>query len=73
MKQLCEGNLKGSFKGWKRGAIFEFANGSKWEQVSSEYAYQYAYSPNATVVEDGSRHFIQVDCLASKVEVKRLR
>jgi len=45
-----EGQLKGSFKGFKnRDVIFEFYGGHKWRQAEYKYYYHYAYMPRAKV------------------------
>ena len=68
-----QGRLKGSFKGWRRGNVFEFASGGgNWEQVSHEYHYHYAYQPSATLFQDGSKHYLQVEGMSDRVEVRRL-
>ena len=68
----AEGRLRGSFKGFRnRDTLFRFQTGSEWRQAQYHYHYHYAYSPNARVVQKGSRFYIEVDGLADSVEVKR--
>ena len=66
-----EGNLKGSFKGFKnRETIFEFHGGRKWRQDEYKYHYHYAYSPHAKVVEEGGQTLLYVEGIDEPVRVR---
>lgn len=68
-----DGQLKGSFKGFKnRETIFEFYGGRKWQQAEYKYNYHYAYMPRAKVVEKGGRYVLEVEGMSDSVEVRRL-
>ena len=68
-----EGQLKGSFRGFKnRDTIFAFNGGQKWKQAEYKYHYFYAYRPGAKVIQDGGRFIIKVEGLNDSVEVRRV-
>lgn len=72
MRPVQEGQLQGSFRGFKdRHSVFEFVGGGKWRQKESNYQYQYAYMPHAMVVDDGGRYLLYVDGIDDPVEVVR--
>lgn len=67
-----EGQLKGSFKGFKnRETIFEFYGGRKWLQAEYKYNYHYAYMPRAKVIQEGGRYILTVEGMGDSVEVRR--
>jgi hypothetical protein len=45
--------VKGAWKGWDGKTFVEMTDGSKWKQAEYYYEYHYAYSPQATVTNDG--------------------
>lgn len=66
-----EGQLKGSFRGFKdRDTVFEFFAGRRWRQAEYKYLYHYAYMPWAKVVEEGGRYVLHVDGVPDTVEVR---
>ena len=68
-----EGQLKGSFKGFKnRDVIFEFYGGHKWRQAEYKYYYHYAYMPRAKVIQDKGRYILEVEGMTDSVEVLRV-
>lgn len=67
-----EGQLKGSFKGFKnRDTIFEFFGGGKWRQAVYQYSYFYAYMPRAKVVEVRGSFMLYIEGMDDPVEVRR--
>lgn len=67
-----EGQLKGSFKGFKnRDTVFEFHGGRKWRQAVYQYSYYYAYMPRAKVVQEGSSYMLYVEGMDDAVEVRQ--
>lgn len=64
-----DSTIKGAFKGWRRGALFEFTNGQVWEQTDGTYDYQYLYRPEAVV--DGDQ--LWVEDMDEPVTVRRVR
>ncbi len=71
---VIEGQLKGSFKGFKnRDTIFEFSSGApkKWKQAEYKYLYHYAYMPRAKVIQEGGRYMLHVDGISDSVEVRQ--
>ena len=74
MAVIEEGQLKGSFRGFKdRETVFEFHGGGKWRQNEYKYAYYYAYMPEAKVVDDRGGCQLTVDGMSDSVEVVRIR
>ena len=72
MSIIEDGQLKGSFKGFKnRDTVFEFYGGRKWKQNEYKYNYHYAYMPKAKVTDQGGRYYLEVEGMNDKVEVKR--
>ncbi len=71
---VIEGQLKGSFKGFKnRDTMFEFSSGGhrKWKQAEYKYLYHYAYMPRAKVVQEGGRYVLHVEGVSDSVEVRQ--
>ncbi len=72
MSVIEDGQLKGSFKGFKnRDTVFKFVGGGKWRQNQYRYHYHYAYMPHAKVVDDHGRFMLYVEGVDEPVEVKR--
>ena len=68
-----EGQLKGSFKGFKnRDTIFEFYGGRKWRQEEYKYHYHYAYMPRAKIIQENGRYILTVEVMGVSVEVSHL-
>lgn len=68
---IAEGQLKGSFKGFKnRDMIFEFIGGKAWRQAEYKYHYHYAYMPRAKVIYEGGRYLLYIEGISDPVEVK---
>jgi len=68
-----QGQLKGSFKGFKdRDTLFEFYGGCRWQQAEYKYNYHYAYMPRAKVVDKGGRYVLEVEGMSNSVEVRRI-
>jgi len=71
MNIIEQGNLKGSFNGFKTvGTIFEFTSGRKWCQNESKYAYHFSHMPHAKVVQEGSGYRLYVDGMNDSVAVR---
>ena len=67
----AEGQLKGSFRGFKnRDTTFEFQGGKTWRQAVYRYHYHYAYMPRAKVVQEGGRYMLYVEGMIDPVEVR---
>jgi hypothetical protein len=66
-----KGQLKGAFRGFKnRDTEFQFYGGSKWRQAEYKYLYQYAYMPQAKVVDEDGRYMLYVEGVNEPVEVR---
>ena len=68
-----EGQLKGSFKGFKnRDTIFEFYGGNKWKQAEYKYMYHYAYMPEVEIYETKNGYIMKVEDVEETIDVVRL-
>lgn len=64
--------IEGEFKGWNENAIFELTDGSRWQQKHYKYKYKYKYRPHAKIWKNGSRYYLEVDCIDEQIEVIKL-
>ena len=60
------------FNGWDDEAVFELSNGTKWKQKKYKYKYKYKYRPKAKIWKDGSRYYIEVECMNEMIEVEKI-
>ena len=67
-----ETKLEGAFDGYGQDKVFTFTNGEKWQQSRYKYKYKYKYRPTVKLWKDGSRHYLEFDCMTEMVEVKRI-
>ena len=72
MKTLRQIQIKGDFKGWRRGNVYKFEDGERWRQLSEEYEHAYEESPEGTLLADGRRCFLELRCMDSPVRVRRI-
>ncbi|HEV8694954.1 MAG TPA: hypothetical protein VGQ93_12345 [Lysobacter sp.] len=66
--------LKGEFRGWKNGTVFELANGQRWRVLDNEfYTTKMLTNPTVTVKPGlfGS-WYMQVEGVGVQVKVKRV-
>jgi hypothetical protein len=71
MQIICESRIDDEFQGWDGDNYYQLANGEIWQQAQYKYSYHYAYRPNARILSDGSRFFLEVEEMSEPVEVKR--
>lgn len=71
MRVVTEGQIDGAFSGWDGDTYYNLTNGQVWQQTHHKYAYHYAYRPNARVLTDGSRYFLEVEGMDEPIEVRR--
>ena len=72
MSIIEQGQLKGSFKGFKnRDTTFQFYGGGTWIQATYLYHYHYAYMPKAKVTNEGGLFYLEVEGINEILEVKR--
>jgi hypothetical protein len=64
--------IKGSCRGYKRGATFEIRGRGTWEQKSHQYDYQYSYRPTAILEAHGSRGRLKIEGHSDWVDVKKI-
>ncbi len=68
---VADGQLKGSFKGYKnRDTVFEFYGGCSWRQAEYKYLYHYAYMPRAKVVQEAGGYMLYVEGVNDSVQVR---
>jgi hypothetical protein len=71
MRIITEAKIDGEFQGWDGDNYYRLSNGEVWQQAHHAYSYHYAYQPNARILSDGSRFFLEVEGMSEPVEVKR--
>ncbi len=73
MRIIEQGQLDGDFEGFENtDRMFTFSSSrTKWRQNEYRYHYHYAYRPQARVVEQNGRYYLEVDGVGLKVEVVR--
>lgn len=64
--------IEDEFNGWDGDEIFELNDGSRWQQKNYKYQYKYKYRPDAKIWKDGSRYYLEVECMNDKIEVIKL-
>ncbi|MGX1021018.1 hypothetical protein AB7M33_003694 [Pseudomonas sp. Y3 TE3536] len=68
---ICEGQLRGAFKGFKNtDTVFECYGGRKWKQAVYQYEYFYAYMPQAKIVQESGGYVLKVQGMSSSVAVR---
>lgn len=72
MQLKYDSRIEGEFEGWNGDRVFELTNGSKWQQKRHKYKYRYKYRPKAKIWQDGSTHYLEVDCMNENIEVRRV-
>ena len=71
MRVIEEGQLQGSFEGFKNyDVVFKFFGGRKFKQDEYKYNYYYSYMPRAKVVEEVGQMYLRVDGMTERVKVK---
>jgi len=68
---FAESKIDGAFTGWDGDNYYRLINGQVWRQAHYKYNYHYAYRPNARVLTDGSRYFLEVEGMNEIIEVRR--
>lgn len=69
---VFEGNIMGEFTGWTGETLFEMSDGSFWLQAAFAYTYSYGFNPRAKIVKSGSIHYLNVEGVSGRLEVKPL-
>ena len=64
--------IAGEFTGYAHGNIFRFDNGLVCQQVTSRYAYLYAYRPAARLIQQHGRLLLEVEGMGEAVQVVRV-
>ncbi|KRA61449.1 hypothetical protein ASD79_04815 [Caulobacter sp. Root655] len=70
---LDEGVIVSDFKGFQGQSLFQFQNGHVWQQAEYKYSYQYAYRPEAIVIDGVDGPQLQVEGMDEPVRVRRVR
>lgn len=71
MELVTESKIDGTFNGWNGDNYYRLINGQIWQQVHYKYKYHYAYRPDARILSDGSKFFLEVDGMDEIIEVRR--
>jgi hypothetical protein len=70
---IIESRIDGEFSGWEGETIFKLQNGQIWQQASYAYHYSYKFSPKVLIFRTRSGYEMQVEGIASRIRVTRLR
>ena len=71
MNIIEQGNLKGSFSGFKAaGTIFEFTSGRRWCQNETKIVVYTTHMPHAKVVQERGGYRLYVDGMNDSVAVR---
>lgn len=73
MTVVTQSRIRAEFTGWSGMTLFEFDNGQAWRQARYQYFYRYRYRPKAKVIREGGRHFLEIDGIDRRIEVRRER
>jgi len=70
---VVDGQITGSFTGWKPGAVFVLDRGrqKKWRQVDPTFHLRTMFRPKAKLVRDGSTFYLEVEGMGDMIEVIR--
>lgn len=69
---MIESTIKGAFRGFKRGAVFELTNGQVWEQTDPVSENQSLYRPEVKIDDEGNVGRMSVEGMDARVEVRRM-
>jgi hypothetical protein len=74
-QEALESRIAGSFKGWRRGTMFDLENGQRWQHVDGEdYVTPPAPSPRVTIKPGAFGTFwMQIEGVKPRVRVKPVR
>jgi len=72
METFTESRIRGSFKGWDSGRVFELENLQVWKQQNWFSKFSSAYRPKAIVWKDKNKFLLEVEGMDDKVEVTRV-
>jgi hypothetical protein len=70
---IIESHINGAFQGWDGDTIFELRNGQVWQQVSYNYTYHYAYSPEVFIYSTSGGYKMIVNGVSATIYVRRLK
>jgi hypothetical protein len=73
MAIYAQTNIKGAFRGYKGGAVFELANGQVWKQSEQKCLHQYLYAPAVTIYQEDSGYEMEVEGMDERVPVKKVK
>ena len=73
MEKVTESNITGQFRGWKSQRGYKLTNGEIWRQVEykNKYNLDIVSRPKAIIWKDGSKFYLEVECMSDKVEVRK--
>lgn len=70
---IIESYIDGEFSGWEGETIFKLQNGQIWQQASYAYHYSYQFSPKVLIFLTRNGYEMQVEGVADRIRVMRLR
>lgn len=72
MREYMSSQIRGDFEGWDGDVVYELDNGSRWKLTNYTYSYSYKYRPRATIWDDGSGYYLEVDGMSDMKQVRRV-
>jgi hypothetical protein len=71
-KTILSSQIDGDFEGFDDEMLFKLMDGSYWVQDEYKYWYHYAYCPEALIIENNDRLYIQVNGQNEIVAVRQI-
>ena len=68
---VVDSRIDGEFKGWEGETVFRLQNGEIWQQASSGYRFNYAYSPRVLIYQSGDGFRMKVEGIDEDIAVRR--
>lgn len=69
MRVFKNSYISDEFEGWDEDFVYELDDGSKWKLADFHFSYTFSFRPEAKILIDGSRYYLQVAGMPEKVEV----
>ncbi len=73
MELIKETKLEGEFHGYNGDEMFTFVNGERWQHAKYKYKYKYKYRPKVKLWKDGSKYFLEFECMTEIIQVRRFQ
>lgn len=72
LEEVLRSDIDGEFEGFEDEVLFKLIDGTYWVQDEYKYWYHYAFCPEALILRDGDRLYIQVDGQSETVPVRQI-